>query len=186
MNKRSLVVLLALLVVLPFTGSLADEQEMGKGANKRAKIDSMAQEALDRLFEQSDRAQELYSQAAGYAVFSNVKVSLGVTGGGGKGVAVNNAAGSRTYMKMATGGLNLGLGGQAYQVVFLFQDEKGLDNFVNKGWEAGGSANAVAGPAGANAQASFTNGMAVYQLTKAGLMLQADISGTKYWKTSLN
>ena len=186
MNKRSFFVLLALLAVLPFAGSLADEEGVGKGTTKRNKIDSMAQETLDRLFAENGRAQELYAKSAGYAVFSNVKVSVGITGGGGKGVAVSNAAGSRTYMKMATGGLNLGLGGQAYQVVFLFQDQKGLDNFVNNGWEASGSANAVAGGAGANAQASFTNGMAVYQLTKAGLMLQADISGTKYWKSSLN
>lgn len=182
MRKSSLVVLL-MLAVSPFMGVLAAEGEgTGKAANKRAKVDQMAQETLDRLFEQNDRARELYGQSAGYAVFNNIKVSLGVTGGGGSGVAVDKAGG-RTYMKMGTAGLNLGLGGQAYQVVFLFQDKTALDNFVNKGWEAGGSANAVAGPAGANAQASFTNGMAVYQLTEAGLMLQADISGTKYWKS---
>ncbi len=27
-----------------------------------------------------------------------------------------------------------------------------------------------------------TNWLAVFQLTKAGLMLRADITGTKYWK----
>ena len=30
------------------------------------------------------------------------------------------------------------------------------------------------------------NGVAVYQMTDAGLMLQADISATKYWQSSLN
>ncbi len=33
-----------------------------------------------------------------------------------------------------------------------------------------------------NAEATFRNGLAVYQLTGTGLMLQADIAGTKYWK----
>ena len=45
------------------------------------------------------------------------------------------------------------------------------------------SANAVAGRAGANAEERFQNGLAVYTLTTASLMLQADLSGTKYWKS---
>jgi lipid-binding SYLF domain-containing protein len=118
----------------------------------------------------------------GYAVFENVKVSLGISGGGGRGVAVAKESGHRTYMRMGTVGLNLGLGGQKYKVIFLFQDEDVFRNFVEKGWQAGADANAVAGPAGANAAATFNQGLAVYQLTDAGLMLQVDISGTKYWK----
>ena len=36
--------------------------------------------------------------------------------------------------------------------------------------------------AGADKAVGFSNGMAVFQMTEKGLMLQADISGTKYWK----
>ena len=78
--------------------------------------------------------------------------------------------------------INIGLGGQKYQIVFLFQTKERFDAFVDKGWEADASANAVAGPHGKNAEATFRDGMAFYQLTQAGLMLQADIAGTKYWK----
>jgi hypothetical protein len=35
---------------------------------------------------------------------------------------------------------------------------------------------------GGGASSGFNNGMAIYQVTDKGLMLQADISGTKYWK----
>ncbi len=31
---------------------------------------------------------------------------------------------------------------------------------------------------------SFVDGMAVFQLTKKGLLLVADLTGTKYWKNS--
>ena len=64
----------------------------------------------------------------------------------------------------------------------LFQTKKEFEYFVDKGWDADASANAVGGKAGKNVEATFRNGVAIYQLTKAGLMLQADISGTKYWK----
>ena len=74
------------------------------------------------------------------------------------------------------------LDAQKYQVVFLFQNRETFDKFINKGWEADANANAVAGTAGANAEATFRDGVALYQITQAGLMLQADIAGTKYWK----
>ena len=35
---------------------------------------------------------------------------------------------------------------------------------------------------GPESRRSFTGGLAVFQLTNKGLMAQADISGTKYWK----
>jgi lipid-binding SYLF domain-containing protein len=181
--KRWVAVLSILMLAVSLQGAaFAEGETKTKYNKKRGKIDQNERETLERLFEKSDRAKRLYDRAVAYAVFDNTKVSIGVTGGGGAGVAVDRRSGQRTYMKMGTAGLNVGLGAQVYQIVFLFEDEETFDSFINKGWEAGTSANAVAGKAGANAEASFTKGMAVYQLTEGGLMLQADISGTKYWK----
>lgn len=177
MNRTRLFVC---LLVLFLVANVAVANE--KAADKRAKIDAMAQESLDTVFAKNDKAKGLFNKAYGYAVFDNLKLSLGVSGGGGVGVAVDKSSGARTYMRMGTGGLNLGLGGQKYQLVFLFQDAQTFNRFVDKGWQADAQANAVAGNLGANAGATFTNGIAVFQLTEAGLMLQADIAGTKYWK----
>ncbi len=175
-----------LMLFVAFQGvALAEDPKDPKEAKydyKRAKIDQNERETLQRLFEKDAKAKRLFDRAVGYAVFDNTKVSLGLTGGGGAGVAINKTSGKRTYMKMGTAGLNLGLGVQVYQIVFLFEDGETLTNFIDKGWEADASANAVAGTAGANAEVTFRKGMAIYQLTQAGLMLQADISGTKYWK----
>jgi lipid-binding SYLF domain-containing protein len=172
------LVLLALSLGAPSV--LAEGKD--KSSEKRAKIDEMAATTLDRLFDNSSQAKGLSGSAFGYGVFSNVKISLIITGGGGSGVAVERGTGDRTYMRMGTGGLNVGLGGQKYQVVFLFETESAFRKFVDSGWQADASASAVAGKAGANAEATFHNGVALYQLTDKGLMLQADISGTKYWK----
>ncbi len=184
--KKGLACLFAVLLVASIPAVFADDDSEGSKSSagrKRAKIDAMASETLQELFSKSPKAQELYGKAYGYAVFSNLKISLGLTGGGGTGVAVNKSNETRTYMRMGTAGLNLGLGGQKYQLVFLFQDSKTFKDFVNKGWQADASASAVAGTAGVNAETTFTNGIALFQLTDGGLMLQADISGTKYWKS---
>lgn len=179
---RKLLTLICLLVLV-FSGPLMAGEKADKAAEKRHKIDSMAEETLKTLFSENAQATKLYERAYGYAVFDNLKLSLMISGGGGVGVAVDKSSGARTYMKMGTAGLNIGLGGQKYQVVFFFENKKRFDSFVEKGWQADASANAVAGTAGANAEATFLNGLAVYQLSEAGLMLQADIAGTKYWKS---
>lgn len=172
---------LAMALSLAFLGTdaLAGEK---KRQEKRENSDKIAQETLDELFAKEPSAKTLFDKAYGYAVFSNVKVSLGVSAGGGNGVAVEKSSGARTYMNMGTAGLNLGLGGQRYYVVFMFETEERFNEFVTNGWEADASANAAAGTHGANAEATFRNGMAFYQLTGAGLMLTADINGTKYWR----
>jgi lipid-binding SYLF domain-containing protein len=85
-------------------------------------------------------------------------------------------------MKMGTGGIGLGLGGQKYQVVFLIEAKQPFDDFVDRGWKADAAANAALWEEGVNVQARFVNGLAVYQLNDKGVMLQADISGTKFWK----
>jgi len=183
--KRSLkIFLVSLCAAAAATIAIAgnsekDEMDARQG---REKIDLETKSTLERLFAENESAKALYDKAYGYAVFDNLKLSLFISGGGGKGVAVEKESGKRTYMNMGTAGLNLGLGGQKYQVVFLFELKDKFDDFVDKGWQADASANAVAGKSGANVGARFVNGMAIYQFTEAGLMLQADIAGTKYWK----
>lgn len=169
-----------LLFVLCLGAALAGADEK-KNDEKRAKIDAMAAEALQTVFAKSPEAKELSRKAIGYAVFSNLKIALGGSLGGGSGVAVPRS-GKRVYMKMGTAGIGFGVGGQKYQVVFLFETEEAFRSFVDKGWQAGTSAQAAAKDKGVNVGAAFKNGVAFFQLTKKGLMASADISGTKYWK----
>lgn len=169
-----LLVLLSGALTLPATAGPAE---------RRAKLDSIASETMTRLLAESESARELHASAYGWAVFDTVKISLGVTGAGGAGVAMRRDGEQRIYMKMGSAGLNLGLGGQKYQVVFLFQNRASFERFVESGWQAEAGASASAADRGLNRGAAFVNGMAVYQFTDAGLMLQADISGTKYWKS---
>jgi lipid-binding SYLF domain-containing protein len=149
---------------------------------KRAKIDETAQQALDELFTKSVKAETLFKKAYGWAVFDNLKLALIVSGGGGNGVAVDKDTGERTYMKMGTAGIGLGLGGQTYQVVMFFQDKGTFVNFVENGWQADAGVTAAAGTEGVNPSVGFVNGLAIFKITDTGLMANADVAGTKYWK----
>ena len=112
--------------------AIADDKssdELKKDA-KHAEINEVADETLQRLFAEDAGAKELYDKALGWAVFDNAKIAFGLSGGGGRGVAVSKNSGRRAYMKMGTAGVGIGIGGQKYQVVFLFQDEQTFTNFV--------------------------------------------------------
>jgi len=184
--KKTAAILTLCVAVLMFVapGAVADEEKSStelKQDSKRAKINEVAKETLDQLFSENPKAKGLYDEAIGWAVFDNTKVAFGVSGGGGTGVAVSKTSGKHVYMKMGTGGVGFGLGVNKFQVVFLFQDEVTLRNFIEKGWQADAGATASAGKNAAEAKTNFVNGLAIYQLTEKGLMLNADIAGTKYW-----
>lgn len=201
MKRTSLCLGIGLVGCLVVAASVGAADE--KAQKKIAKIDAMEKDTLHRLYKESPGAKDLIHRGYGYAVFDCRQTKLMVAGGGGDGVAIERATGKRTYMKQATLGVGVGLGIQKYKVVFVFEDAGHFRNFVDQGWEASAGANAAAGDKGKNAGVSatdkdavggsagskvaFSEGMAVFQMTDKGLMLQADISGTKYWKPdSLN
>jgi lipid-binding SYLF domain-containing protein len=181
MNRLVVTLMIAVLTIAASPVFAGKERQAADNAAKRAEIDKVAQQALDDVLAKSGNAKALFEKAHGWAVFDTMRITFIFTGGGGKGVAVDKTNGKRTYMKMGTGGLALGIGAQKYQVVLLFETPQVFNRFIEKGWKAETGATAAAGTAGAGAGAgtTFINGIAVYQITEAGLMASADISGTK-------
>lgn len=147
----------------------------------RQAVDLMADSTMFKLFNEKPEAKALYDQAYGYAVFDSRKLSLLFHTNSGSGVAVNKETEKRTYMNMFGMGLALGAGGKFYQQVVLFENQKDFDSFVTEGWEASSEATALAGEEGEELSAHFNSGVAVYQLNSKGLLVDVNVSGSKYW-----
>ena len=178
---------LAAFAVLWLLGSLAAASWAATPAEKRAETRKTRAETLARLYKVHPAAKAKVQNAYGYAVFSNVGVNLiFLSAAAGSGVARNNKTGKDIYMKMVSGGIGLGLGLKDFRGVFVFSTLKAFNNFVDSGWEAGAHADAVAKTSrkGGSAEGAVTvaPGMELYQLTEAGLALEATIQGTKYYK----
>jgi hypothetical protein len=75
----------AIALVLPATSSIWAEENWKslKRESKRMKIDETAQEALNTLFATSPKAENLFEMSYGWAVFDNLKLAFGFSGGGG-------------------------------------------------------------------------------------------------------
>lgn len=154
---------------------------------RRQVVLDMEKETLARLYEESPGAKEKVANGAGYGVFTNANVNLLlVAAGGGYGVVVDNATGKRTYMKMAEGGVGLGLGAKDYRQVMVYRTKTAMTKFVESGWGVGANADAAAKTSGGGAEASgegdLSSDIEIYSMTEAGLALQATVKGTKYWK----
>jgi len=182
-TSRNLAVLLAGLVFLG--GCMSPSGDTAQ--EKRQAVQQMKRETLAKLYRIEPHAKEQIKQAVGYAVFSNVGVNLILfSAGSGYGVVENNRTGEKTYMKMASGGLGIGLGVKDFRGIFVFTSEGALKTFIEHGWDASAQVDAAAkagekGDAWAGA-VDVAPGIKLYQLTENGLALQATIQGTKYWK----
>jgi lipid-binding SYLF domain-containing protein len=153
---------------------------------KRQAILNMREQVLSDLYKQHPQARTEVASAPGYAVFSNWNIYLiFVSGGSGYGIVKDNRTGKNTYMKMGLAGIGLGLGLKDFRAVFIFNKRSVMEQFVNKGWEFGGQADAAA-KAGEKGYAvggeATVSDITIYQLTESGLALQATVQGTKYWK----
>lgn len=167
--------------------ALAPGAFAASAAEKKADVDKMAQDTLQRLYSAEPAAKTAIQKAAGYAVFSAFGTKFLVAGGGsGTGLAVYNGSKQKVYMKMAELQAGLGFGVKKFRLVWVFEKKADLDAFVNSGWELGAQTSAAAkigsqGGAFAGAM-SIKPGVWLYQLTDDGLALELTAKGTKYYK----
>lgn len=182
MTVMACVVLSVGIVALTGCGPAGDTVEQ-----KRDNILSMEDETLERLYEEEPPAKRKIARAAGYGVFSNVNINLiFASAGSGYGVVYDNDTGDRTYMRMALGGIGIGLGAKDFRVVLIFKTDEAMRRFIQSGWEFGAHADAAAKAGDKGGELSdegdISSDIDVYSMTESGLALQATVAGSKYWK----
>ena len=151
----------------------------------RAKLDKMGNDVLARLLAENSEAAGAYENSAGYAVFDMRRVSIfPLSAGYGRGVAVASPDGARTYLQMGTGGVGaaFGIGGFESQFVIMFETPVDFERFVENGYDASADAGAMEGTERTTTEVKFTDGRSFFVLSKTGWRVNANASGTKYWK----
>jgi lipid-binding SYLF domain-containing protein len=172
------------LILLAIGLSNAQDKKADK---KRDKTRKMASQTLKDLYKLQSSAEAAIRAAVGYAVFDNRGTNLLLLSTArGAGIAVNTKTQQETFMKMVSVGAGLGVGVKDYRVIFVFENENALSNFIDSGWS--GSAQADAAAKVGNSGGAYSGaveaapGVWVYQITKNGLALQLTLQGTKYYK----
>jgi len=182
MKSKMIVQFLAVVLVATVALSAKDSPDQ-----KREKTRKMAAQTLQDLYKLQPTAQAGIEKAAGYAVFNNMGTNLLLLSTArGAGVAVDAKSKQETFMKMISAGAGLGIGVKDYRVIFVFENEKALGQFMDSGWAADAQSDAAAKTKTSGAAFSgavqAAPGVWVYQITKKGLALQLTLQGTKYSK----
>jgi len=111
-----------------------------------------------------------------------VKILLAGSGKG-KGFAVDNKTKKEVFMKMVELQAGLGFGVKKFSVIFVFDNDKALNSFINSGWEFGGQAGAAAttGEKGGSmaGAASVSDGVWMYKMIDKGLAAEITAKSTK-------
>jgi lipid-binding SYLF domain-containing protein len=154
---------------------------------QRAEIRNMAMSTLDQLYAAQPSARKAIQKAAGYGVFSEISTKILLAGGGGgKGMVVDTISDQETFMLMAMLQAGYGMGITKSHLVWVFEQESNLQDFVNNGLILGADVNLQVNPGvdGGIFQGAVQvqPGVWLYQLSDAGLALDLTVEGTKYFK----
>jgi len=184
MNTKLRSILVLFLLMLPFGQAFADEYD-----------DTI------KLFRAESETRPFFDKSYGYAVFPMIG-KAGYVIGGAHGTGRVYRGGTHvgdSVMNQVTIGFQLG--GQAYSQVIFFENQRAFDEFTGGNFEFSAQATAVAITAGASVQggttgssanasgtqnhvkqapAQYHNGMAVFTVTKGGLMYEASIGGQHF------
>jgi len=175
---------IALLVLWCAPLFAAEESEI---LQERYRIREVGQDALSALYEIQPAARHAIEHSAGYGVFSTFGIKIFFAGGGtGKGFVHNNRTKRYTYMRMVQVQGGLGFGASKDRIIWVFETQKALTDFVNLGWDFGAKAQAAAMVQDTGGMfsgaVSVAPGVYIYRLTETGLAAELTVTGTKYFK----
>lgn len=172
-----LVLALALVLLAPPAGAWGWDPD---DKSERAELIEDAEHALRKFRKEDPSLERFFDKAHGWVIFPTVgKGGIGIGGAYGDGVVYSG--GKRigfSTLKQVTVGFQLG--GQAYSELIFFRDKATLDRFKSEKIEFDAQLSAVAATIGAAANADYSSGVAVFTLTKGGLMYEASLGGQHF------
>lgn len=144
------------------------------------RLETEAEWAMSSILKKEPKLETFKEEAYGYAIFPKVtKAAIGVGGAAGNGIVYEQeVAVGKAHLKQATVGIQFG--GQQYVEVIFFEDKETFEKFTNGKLKFNAQASAVALKSGASVDAAYQDGVAVFTMTKGGVMYEASLGGQHF------
>jgi lipid-binding SYLF domain-containing protein len=139
-----------------------------------------SEQAMEALQKADSSLKKLIDDSAGYVIFPGIGRGGFIIGGErGKGLVYQKG---KEIGEAKVTEINIGaqVGGETYSELILFETSEALRDFKASNWEMSAKVNAVAAAEGAAKNAKYQQGVAVFTLSKGGLMVQATVGGQKF------
>lgn len=178
MKKASVI-----LFIVSFLFIAIGTQSTADAASKSETI-RQANSTIKKFKRKDPGIRGFFKSSYAYAVFPTVgKAGIGIGGAYGKG-AVYRRGRFVGIAKLTQISIGFQLGGQAYSEIIFFQTKSAYRKFTSGKLKLGAQVSAVAVKEGAAAATKFHRGVAVFTMTKGGLMYEATVAGQSFKFTS--
>jgi lipid-binding SYLF domain-containing protein len=168
------------LVALVALTTLSACQTTPPSAAARESLKDDSQATLNRFMREDPGLKDFLNRAHGYVVFPEIGkggLIVGAAYGRGRVYEQGRAMG---YADMSQASIGAQIGGETYSEIISFQTPEAFNNFKANQLTFAANASAVAIKTGASAAAKYENGVAVFTMTKGGLMAEASVGGQKF------
>ena len=169
--KRTILTLLVFCCLSANAAWVADPANEKQLASARA---------IEQVKERIPRSQPFFDEAYGMVVYPSVtRVGVGFGGATGKGFVIegDTIIGTSRFSQF-TSGIQAGV--RNFSMVVLFKDKEALEYFKQGKAQFMGQSGLAAGNKGIAGTPSFNDGVAIFTVTKLGLMGEFTVSGAKF------
>ena len=139
-----------------------------------------AADAIAQIKERLPRSVPFFEDAYGMAVYPSVtRLGFGFGGATGKGFVMegDTIVGTSRYWQF-TSGIQAGV--RSFSMVLLFKDKEAFDHFKQSETQFMGQSGLAAGTKGIAGTPAYNDGVAVFTVTRLGLMGEFTVSGAKF------
>ena len=166
--------LAALLLAIPMLANA------GWDPGKKDRLLRAAEQTIEAFKGRDASIQRFFDAAAGWVVYPEIKKGAIMIGGAyGEGILFE--AGKPTgYSELSQVSIGFQLGGKAYSELIFFADRKALDRFKSGKAEFDAQVSAVVIDKGAAAAVDYSEGVAIFVYSRAGLMAEAAVGGQQF------
>ncbi|MDJ0907012.1 MAG: lipid-binding SYLF domain-containing protein [Woeseiaceae bacterium] len=165
------------IVLLLSCAGIASAEWQADPANKKQVASA---NAIAQIKERLPRSQPFFDEAYGMAVYPAVtRLGFGFGGATGKGFVIESDTiiGTSRFSQF-TSGIQAGV--RNFSMVVLFKDKDALDAFTKGKLQFLGQAGLAAGTKGIAGTPAFNDGVAIFTVTRWGLMGEFTVSGAKF------
>jgi lipid-binding SYLF domain-containing protein len=139
-----------------------------------------AQEGVERIKKRLPDTASYFEKAYGYAIIpSIVRVAIGFGGAYGRGIVVegDQAVGTTSYFQFSSG---IQLGAKYFSMIIFFKDKEAMDDYKKSQWQFTGQAGIDLVTVGVSGLPAYSQGVAMFAVTRLGLMGEFSYSGAKF------
>lgn len=142
-----------------------------------------AHEGVERIKERLPDTAPYFEQAHAYAIIPSItRVAIGFGGAYGRGIVVedNTAVGRTSYFQFSSG---IQLGAKYFTMIIFFKDAESLNEYKKSQWQFTGQAGIDLVTVGLSGTPAFSSGVAIFAVTRLGLMGEFSYSGARFGYT---